>query len=535
MSHPVVAMAVMIGLLVAVHELGHFIVGRLCGIGVETFSIGFGPAIIKFKHQYTEYRLSWLPLGGYVQFAGMLPGEPVPKHFEGKDMASASPLAQAATLIAGPFANVILTFSVFWFMGFQGVEHRPSIVGEVRPGSPADVAGLFSGDHLTAIAGQKVHTWDDLQKAVRAHKKGSLSVSWLRDDELMQADIEPEMTPEGLKLLGVSYGFLPAVVTVLPQSVAQMSGLQTGAEIQEIRWNEGSREVTRWSDLGVAVFEMYQKKIVDFQVFTKQGQTFQLQASFPQAVEEGVRGRERLLQVLGLQDSQLTVEEIGQHKELLQKDVLLELDGHRVEDLFAVHKFLRNQEKQDIEAKVLRKGEEVLVRLHLKPLDIQLPEGVKTLYVLDAVFYGELLEPTKYTEQYPAFAALGYAGQRTWQTGVTLVESLVGLVTGQVPMQALGGPILIAKVASDSAQAGLQAFLLSLALISMNLAVLNMLPIPLLDGGKLTVVCLEVLTGGPLSDEVQEGIQRVGFALVVSLMVLAFYNDVSRFWVALIR
>ena len=144
-------MAAMIGLLVTVHELGHFLVGKFFGIGVEAFSIGFGPAIVQFTHQHTNYRIAWLPLGGYVQFAGMLPGEPIPEHFKGKDINSASNFAKACTLIAGPLANVFLTFFVFWFLALHGMEHRPSIVGEIRPGSPADAAMLRSGDETSTI------------------------------------------------------------------------------------------------------------------------------------------------------------------------------------------------------------------------------------------------------------------------------------------------------------------------------------------------------------------------------------------------
>src|SRR3989338_1158206 len=141
-AHPFLAIIFALGILIFVHELGHFLVGKAFGIGVEGFYIGFGPKLIGLRYKNTQYQISLLPLGGYVKFAGGLPSEETPPEFRGKELYNASVLAQVSTILAGPLANLLLAVAVYSFLGTKGIEHPSPVIGQVRHGSPAYRAGI---------------------------------------------------------------------------------------------------------------------------------------------------------------------------------------------------------------------------------------------------------------------------------------------------------------------------------------------------------------------------------------------------------
>lgn len=168
-SHPVPAAIVLLGILVVVHELGHFLVGRWCGIGVEVFSVGFGPTIVSFKRRGTDYRLSLIPLGGYVKFLGSTPTDEIPDAFRrnhklGKEFYKATVGQRSAVAFAGPAANFALAILAYAILGYAGIPHPPAKVGTIMPSSAAEKSGLLEGDLVKSINGENVASWEDLQR-----------------------------------------------------------------------------------------------------------------------------------------------------------------------------------------------------------------------------------------------------------------------------------------------------------------------------------------------------------------------------------
>ena len=181
LSNPIVAVILLLGVLVVVHEAGHFIVGRLCGIAVETFSVGFGPRIWHYTKGKTTYCLSIIPLGGFVKFYGALPSEEIPAGIEGISFHQASPTKKFATIAAGPIFNFILAVVIFMVLGMVGIRQPAPVVGELLPNSPASKSGLQFNDRIVEVSGHPIKTWKHLQRAISAQGGSEISTKWNED------------------------------------------------------------------------------------------------------------------------------------------------------------------------------------------------------------------------------------------------------------------------------------------------------------------------------------------------------------------
>ncbi len=347
----VISAFVVLGVLIFVHELGHFLVAKLAGVGVNTFSLGFGPRLIGFKHGGTDYRLSAIPLGGFVRMVGEHPGEEIdpadiPRSFSHKPVGW-----RLAIVAAGPFCNVIFALLTYYLLLMVwGLPTMTTLVGEVIKDQPAALAGVQGGDRVLAINGQPVEHWGEVASAVQGSK---------------------------------------------------------GQPIQFLLDRRG-RQVSL--------------------------------AVRPQAQE--------------------------------------------VKDIFG-------EERQVFRVGIKASGETIV-----KPVRV--------------------------------FEAVGMALNRTYLAGEIIVVSVVKLAQRKVSADTLGGPILIAQVAGEAARQGIPPLMDLAALLSVNLAVLNLLPIPALDGGHLFFFLVEAITRRPVSISVREKAQQVGVALLIMLMAFIFYNDIAR-------
>lgn len=347
----VVAAIIVLGVLIFVHELGHFLVAKRKGVGVKRFSLGFGPKLVGKKVGETEYLISAVPLGGYVKMVGEAPGEEVsaedlPRSFTHQPVAR-----RVAIVAAGPLFNLffaVLVFTVIFLVGFPVLT---ATVGEVKEGFPAHQAGLRSGDTILAIDGQPVARWEDVAVAIRRSTKETITLKIDRAGKPFQVEVSPRLgevaTPFGEK------------------QQAKIIGIGPGGQVRKERT--------------------------------------------------------------------------------------------------------------------------------LNPL-----------------------------------LALYRALERTAKLILLIVVGIVKLFQGVVPTSELGGPLLIAQLAGESAKAGLVSLLHFMAFLSINLAILNLLPIPVLDGGHLLFFAVEAIYGRPLSMKKREFAQQVGFFLLLLLMVFVFYNDISR-------
>lgn len=575
MSHPVPAVIVLLGLLVFVHEFGHFIVGRAAGIAVEIFSIGFGPRLLGFSWRGTMYQLCAIPLGGFVKFAGAAPGEEVPHGLKGIAFKEASLGKRAATVVAGPMANFLLAAIAFSVLGFEGVPHPPALIGEVIEGSRAEAAGIQPGDRMTAIDGQSIEKWRDLEQIISKSPEKTLAVTVDRAGQKVTLSLTPAATEtknifgktSRIGRAGIALGMLPPVIRVLASdSPASGAGLKTGDRILSVIWNGQKKDIKSYPEFQANIVSLATNPdgpsdiTLEVVSYSHDSETNEPAPKGPEEMKREIKlsllpvraskaanssqetgsseGRQ-LMRALGVSDGQLTVGELPAEDgrpnpaagALKAGDTLLAMDGKPLKDLFALREALMANSSQVVPFKIMRNFEEITVPVSLEGVETQKPEGVSTVYILPVVFMGSPIEPEPLYEVYKnPFSAVLYGIKETGRQTAELTANVVQLITGEVPLKALGGPMLIAKVAGESARRGWQTFLGSMALISVNLGLLNLFPIPVLDGGQLVMMGVEGIRRRPLSEVAIENFQKIGFAMIMCLVVLATYNDLSRFW-----
>ena len=563
LSHPVPAAVMLLGLLILVHELGHFLVGKWSGIAVEIFSIGFGARAIGFRRGDTDYRISWIPLGGYVKFYGSGPGEEVPAHLKGKEWASAPVMRRIAVAVAGPIANFLLAIVAYTWIAQQGITFTTPEIGDVMEGSPAEQAGIDYGDVITSIGNAPVKSWKDLETAIFSNPGRSMMVTLDRHGVPMQLTLQPEsiersdMAGKSIKAgrAGIARGELPAALAVVGiNSVAGKAGLKNGMLVTNFKFADKSFPVQSWPNFLKGLADAHTAGAKSFVVTVRMMTPMvddqvpgggEIREPSPETALEVnigdawshfstpvVRARE-LAESLGLSHAQLVIgggvaTKDGQFQ---IGDRLISMNGKALKSLYDLREVLSANQVPAAKFVLDRSGVEKNVDLQLDGKEVQGPTGRVTIYQLQLSFFGQPKEPPQAIQRYDSFAAaFGYGLSETGKQTVGLVQTLGRLFTGDVPLKALGGPILIAKVAGDSVKHGLQSFVAVLALISINLGVINLFPIPVLDGGQLVMFGWEAIRKKPLNELAIENFQKAGFVLILALVVVATYNDLSRFW-----
>jgi regulator of sigma E protease len=418
-----------LGVLVFVHELGHFLVARWHGVRVLTFSLGFGPKLVKVVRAGTEYCISIIPLGGYVKLAG----ETVEDTRTGApdEFLSKSKWVRFQVYLAGPVMNLLLAFVVVAAVLTQGAdvplyESSPAVLGKVEVGSPAEAAGLRVGDQIVSVDGKDVRDWDDLNMAVvpKAHRE--LTIVAVRGEQRVDVKVTPNaLGTYELGDIGIRPIARPEILLVEPGRPAAAAGLQRGDVIVGI---DGER--------GVA-----QDAIIE-RIRASAGRPIVL------AIERG--GVERDVPVVP--DSSRGVAQIGAH--------ISPFEVRRVDPTFAV--------------------------------------------------------------------ALKMSAQQNWENTVLIGHTLRGLVTRDTPVRQLMGPVGIAQLSGAAADIGFSALLNLMAMISLNLGLLNLMPVPVLDGGHIAILAIEGFARRDLSMRVKERILMAGAAMIVLLMVTVIFNDISR-------
>ena len=352
MGTTLLSFVVVLGVLIFFHEFGHFLIARLFGVGVEKFSLGFGPRLIGKKIGRTDYRISAIPLGGYVKMVGEEPDaevepEDIPFSFTHKPVAK-----RMCIVAAGPFFNILLAVIIFFviFLVSGTMILKPS-VGTVREGSPALAAGIGAGDLITSIDSVPVSSWDDMTRIIGDSKGKTLKITVLRSDSEKVFHITPQLVP--------------------------------------------------------------------------------------------------------------------------------------AKNIFG----------EDIERFII----------------------------------GISASGDAFTKDLNPFQALSESLVQTYKITELMVIIIGKLVTGDISTDTIGGPIMIAKMAGDQARSGIENLIFFIALISVNLAIINLLPIPILDGGHLLFFSIEAVKGNPVSLKVREVAQQIGLFIILLLVVLVFYNDIFRY------
>ncbi len=453
----VLALLATLGILVTFHEYGHFWVARRCGVKVLRFSVGFGNPLKRWlDRQGTEYVIAPIPLGGYVKMQGMedtslVDPETVPQAERATSFACKPLWQRAAIVAAGPGANLLLAFLIFWLIniGFGTTGIAP-VIQDVQVDSPAGRAGLVAGDRIEAVDGRATATWRDvnLQLLGRIGETGALNL-----------------------------GIAPAA-----------GGAPREVRIPIAAWLGDSAAPQPIAALGIAEWLLPPR-------------IGALEAGAP-AAAGGLR----------------------------EGDLVRAVDGAEVRDWSHWVRIIRASPELDLRVTVERAGG--LADLLLRPEAVTADDGAVYGRIGAGVVSArpsELLPPGSVLEfRYGPFAAIGPALRETWDMSLFVLDSIKKMVIGLISVEHISGPITIAQVAGETATIGFDTYLGFLALLSISIAILNLLPIPMLDGGHLFFFAVEAVIRRPLPEAVQAWSLRLGMAMVFGIMLLAFYNDFNR-------
>ncbi|CAN5396814.1 RIP metalloprotease RseP [soil metagenome] len=425
----ILAFVFVLGVLIFVHELGHFLMARRIGVRVHTFSLGFGPKLLSFKRGDTEYCVSAIPLGGYVKMAGENPEES--RTGSPDEFLSKTKWQRFQVLIMGPVMNLVLAVLVMAVVLYQGApvpayEAQPVEIGGVVEGSVAEASGILPGDRVIRVNGNDVPTWERFSMEIvpRANREVTLL-------------IERDGRAEERRLVPAAFGkYEMGDIGVLPRIRPQIVSVNPGLP----------------------------------------------------AAEAGVQA----------------------------DDVVVGVDGRQGLGYEEVLDRIKASEGRAMTFELERAGQPVSVTVTPRPVD-----GIPRIGATINAFEVLTIEPGP-------FEALQLSVQRNWEWSVMIVDTLRGLFTRDTSVKQLMGPVAIADLSGTAASQGWIPLFSLMAMISLNLGLLNLMPIPVLDGGHITILALEGVSRRDFSIKVKEKMLMAGFVLLLTLMVTVIYNDLTR-------
>tara|TARA_Y100000590_G_scaffold91505_2_gene103292 strand:+ start:5029 stop:6405 length:1377 start_codon:yes stop_codon:yes gene_type:complete len=449
----IVSIILLLGVIIGIHELGHFWAARKFKVHVIRFKIGFGKSLFsKFDKRGTEYSIGILPLGGYVQMLGEdnpLQGKETDSNDKIKEISypQASLGARAIITAAGPIANFVLAVVAYFLIFMIGVKDVAPIVGGVSDQSLAQQAGIEVGDRIISIDNKKINSLKELNTslALRIGETGSILVNYKKPNSdllfsksvLINNWLDSELDKSIISSFGINPFIPPVISSVQERSPAEDSGLKRGDQIVTV----GDIEIKTWYEL---------------------------------------------------------VEEISSIPE--------------------VNTILR----------VERNGEVISVPIYVSSVENDLGIKIGRIGISRISSNSEMPEEFLVITKKGPIEALILGFKETYNFTILILDSIGKMISGSVSPENIGGPIQIAVLSGSAAKAGLVSFIGMIALLSINLGLINLLPIPILDGGQLVLIAAEKVKGSPLSDSFIEFAYRIGLLLVIGLMVFAVYNDITR-------
>jgi len=534
------ALVLMLGVLITVHEFGHFLAAKLCGVQVLKFSIGFGPPIgfgrfrMSWTRGGTDYVVAWLPLGGFVKMLGENPDEidsPEVEADPSHALRSKPTWQKLLVVFAGPAMNLALPVLIFAATLALGIDRREAVVGNVEPGSPAAEAGLLPGDRLLSIQGESIAWWDELEKQVRSQPGRRLDLDVEREGRRFDLQVEVEERA-GLDIfrlnsevgwLGLQHERQMAVVGITSSdSPAARAGLRSGDRVARV----GETPVEDWTAFAGAYAER-QGSVELTLIRGADEDESEVQLSVPAlgSVAE-----------LGVIPAVVLVKEVSEGKPAARAgiqpgDLIVAVDDAPLGSFLTFQETVLASKGRLLEVLVARNGE--TQHFSIRPELTKLSEdGIgEELYLIGIRGEDATLSGAIATDQVTnPFVAFPRAAVMTVDLTRIFMSGLRKIISGEISRRNIGGPIEIAKQSHMALQAGWDRFLNLLILISINLGILNLLPIPILDGGQALMFTVEGVKRSPLSLRTREVVQQMGLVVLVALMGFAFWNDVSRHW-----
>ena len=531
-----------LGFLIFIHELGHFLAAKKSGIKVNTFSIGFGPRIVGYMYKGTEYRLSWLPFGGYVQMEGENPNEQTGAEGE---FASASLGKRAFVVIAGPAVNLLFGVLAYWIVFSVGInagtiglingltgqaiglEQKGVKIGMMADHSPALAAGVMSDDTIISLNGETISNQYKFKELVVLNPEKELELVVEREGNLKTFTVMPDTEPalEGKRgILHVSFKEVTIVKQIVPGSLAEKAGLKIGDQIESINgqriYNTPNFGPAIWSDSANWIVEKY-RNIYE-----------EINQNKDEITLEVRRGDEILTFNLPVEwdmKAKVVKKSTAYKAGIRTGDFLTTFNGQTVDSKSLYAQIVAGTD-EPVMLGFVRDG--TVKTCTLSPDDKSKSDTDGSFYgitwdsFLSGMFLTEEEIPTQY---YSLIGAFNNGLKTSWLTCTAIVRILKKLFEGEVKPNQLAGVVGIASMTNTMFEnVGLNSLLFFIGFISINLAIVNLLPIPIADGGHLLFFALEKIRGRPIPLKAQAIIQQVSVILIIALFIYITWYDGLR-------
>jgi len=457
------------GIVVFIHELGHFLTAKLFGVKVEEFALGMGPRIWGFQKGETEYKLCVFPIGGYVKMSGEEPEEAKEKTLSERDYYGQSPFKRFLITFSGPLMNFVLAFVVY----LMGIYDLPPVIGPIEKDSTAEKAGCKAGDVIISVDGKKIKTFSEAQELIY-ETKSDLVLEVKREDKLISLEVKKSLKEEEdilgdpivINDIGIDNYMEPVINEVAPLTPASFVKLKSGDRILSIN----GKKVHFWQNIfDILNTEEHQKTLSEFSEWENAWNKIYETKEMP-----------TLVRIVWL--------EIERNKEKLKLPIVLQ--SRKMEKLIP----LKTEEDK----------QEYLWFIGLHPFDI------RKVY------------------RYSPIASISKSMQKMVASVKFIVKVFGKLFQGKLGKKALGGPIMIGKMIKQTADSGFTDLLIFTAILSLHLGLINYFPFPALDGGHMAFSLLEMVRRKPLSLKTMEYIQKTGFAILIALIIYVSYQDILR-------
>ena len=532
---------VLLGILVFIHELGHFVVARFCGVQVEVFSLGFGKKILKWKKGDTVYCISLFPLGGYVKMFGHEYGTEVAKKDQSVSFLHKTVWQRMAIVAAGPLMNFFLAIFIFAVLSMVSGDKRiHPVIGELESSSPAAQAGLDYGDLILSINKRIVKSRKEVKKVIFKNPDSILEVEVKKRSGAIQVYKLPSIKTqvegrwgfleEGGTVEGLVFFAPAAVIGVIdPSSPAGQAGLQTFDEILSINGKKISSrkelfEILAYSPAGDFSWEMEIQRNKEVKnVILEKPANYTSQSN---------------IEALGLARSDLFIADLKKNGAaakagLKKKDFVFKINGEVISSWSVLADKIKTfDEKQGPLKMDIKRDGKIKTFSVIPELKTQMVEGgvERKYYMLGIVShpYNIPAGGTYVESSSNPFKAMVIGFQKTIHWSVVIAVYIKKFITGGVSRRTLGGPIAIGRVAYDSYSYGLESFFRLMAILSVNLFFLNILPIPVFDGGHLLFYIIEVFNRAPVSMRKMIFFQKMGLLFLLFLFIFTTFNDLHN-------
>ncbi|MCX7958131.1 MAG: RIP metalloprotease RseP, partial [Deltaproteobacteria bacterium] len=518
----------MIGILIFVHELGHFIVAKMMNVKVLKFSLGFGTPVFSFRRGETVYQVSWILFGGYVKMLGENPDEELPPEEAGRSFFNQSPLTRLLIVIAGPLMNLLFPFLIYYIVYAAPSQEISNRIGMVMEGRPAEAAGIQNYDRIIEVDGKRTDYWRELLREISKRPGKTVEMKVERDGKIIALTVniaeEKEVSKYGftqvLGRIGVS-PYMPASVIFIPDenSAAYKAGLRSFDQIKKVDGIDAE-----------SFFRL--SRILD----EKRGREVKL---------EILRGEEKKKteivltaappETLGFEQAELYIYKVEKDSPadkagLRAGDKLVSVNGSKLVYFAELESFFAREPDREHEFGVLRGSELLNIKVRLekqvKKDDFKQEYNYFVFGASNNSYFtdGDIVKK--------GFSPLDAIDDAIYETVDVIKATAVGvyqLLTGQISFKTVGGPIMIFGIAGKAAKKGMSIFLNVMALISINLGIINLLPLPVLDGGHIIMSLIEMIIRRPIPVKARVVVNLIGIVMILALTVLVLFNDIIRY------